>query len=122
MAETRELTCIRCPMGCALTVELNDAGEVTRVSGNTCPRGEQYGRAEVTNPVRTVTTSVPVDGAAHAHQVSVKTKTDVPKARVFDVVNALAAVRAQAPVSIGDVIVADVAGTGVDIVATSNAA
>ena len=121
MAEIRELTCIRCPMGCALVVELDDAGAVVGVSGNTCPRGEAYGRDEVTNPVRTVTTSVPVDGAAAARMVAVKTAGDVPKARVFDVLQALVDVRAQAPVAIGDVVLADVCGTGVDVVATSNA-
>jgi len=121
MAQTRELTCIRCPMGCALTVELDDSGAVTSVSGNSCPRGAQYGRDEVTNPVRTVTTSMPVTGAERAHMVSVKTQTDVPKGKVFDVIAALADLTAQAPVAIGDVLVHDVAGTGVDVVATSNA-
>ncbi len=121
MAQTRELTCIRCPMGCALTVELDDSGAVTSVTGNSCPRGAQYGRDEVTNPVRTVTTSMPVVGASHAHMVSVKTQTDVPKGKVFDVIAALAGLTAQAPVAIGDVLVHDVAGTGVDVVATSNA-
>ena len=121
MAQTRELTCIRCPMGCALTVELDDSGAVTSVTGNSCPRGAQYGRDEVTNPVRTVTTSMPVVGAPHAHMVSVKTQTDVPKGKVFDVIAALAGLTAQAPVAIGDVLVHDVAGTGVDVVATSNA-
>jgi CxxC motif-containing protein len=108
-------------MGCALTVELDDSGAVTSVTGNSCPRGAQYGRDEVTNPVRTVTTSMPVSGAAHAHMVSVKTQTDVPKGKVFDVIAALAGLTAQAPVAIGDVLVHDVAGTGVDVVATSNA-
>ena len=121
MAQTRELTCIRCPMGCALTVELDDSGAVTSVSGNSCPRGAQYGRDEVTNPVRTVTTSMPVTGAERARMVSVKTQTDVPKGKVFDVIAALADLTAQAPVVIGDVLVHDVAGTGVDVVATSNA-
>lgn len=121
MAEVRELTCIRCPMGCGLTVTLNDAGEVESVTGNTCPRGEQYGRAEVLNPVRTVTTSLPVEGSATARMVSVKTSTDVPKAKVFDVVNALAGVKAEAPVRIGDTIVEHVAGTEANIIATSNA-
>ena len=121
MAQTRELTCIRCPMGCALTVELDDSGAVTSVTGNSCPRGAQYGRDEVTNPVRTVTTSMPVVGASHAPRGSVQTQTDGPKGKVFDVIAALAGLTAQAPVAIGDVLVHDVAGTGVDVVATSNA-
>ncbi len=118
--ETRELTCINCPLGCPLTVVLED-GEVISVTGNTCPRGESYGRKEVTNPTRIVTSSVPVDGSATERMVSVKTASDIPKDMIFDVVRALKDVRATAPVAIGDVVLADVCGTGVDIVATKGA-
>ena len=118
--ETRELICINCPMGCPLTVTLED-GVVTSVSGNTCPRGDAYGRKEVTNPTRIVTTTVPVDGSATAHMVSVKTALDIPKGKIFDVVRELSGVRAQAPVEIGDVVLANVAGTGVDVIATKRA-
>ena len=117
MADVSELTCIRCPLGCALTVTVHDDGEVT-VAGNTCRRGEEYGRKEVTNPTRVVTTSVPVVGSATERMLSVKCAEDVPKDKVMDVMAALKDVVAVAPVAIGDVIVADVAGTGVDIVAT----
>ena len=120
MTEERRLTCIRCPMGCQLTVTVID-GEVTDVSGNTCKRGEQYGRAEVTHPVRVVTTTVPVIGSARERMVSVKTVPDIAKDKVFDVMRALEGVVVTAPVSIGDVIVHDVCGTGSDIVATKGA-
>ena len=116
--ETRELICIGCPMGCPLTVELNN-GIVTKVSGNTCKRGDVYARKEVTNPTRIVTSSVIVEGGNLA-AVSVKTKEDIPKGKIFDCMEALKGVKVQAPVHIGDVIVRDVAGTGVDIVATKN--
>ena len=118
--EKRELICIGCPMGCPLTVTL-DGGAVVTVQGNTCPRGDAYARAEVTNPTRVVTTTVPVRGSAIEHMISVKTAGDVPKSRVFDVVRALRGVEATAPVQIGDVILPNVAGTGVDIVATKRA-
>ena len=117
MANVSELTCIRCPLGCALTVTVRDGGEVT-VVGNTCKRGEEYGRKEVTNPTRVVTTSVPVVGSATERMLSVKSAGDVPKGKVMDVMEALRDVVAKAPVTIGDVVVANVAGTGVDIVAT----
>lgn len=116
--EVRNLTCINCPMGCALTVEM-DGDEVISVSGNTCPRGEAYGRKEVTNPTRIVTSTVRVTGGA-ADMVSVKTKQDIPKGKIFECVKALKDVEVQAPVHIGDVIVADVAGTGAAIVATKS--
>ena len=116
--ETRELTCIGCPMGCPLTVELNQK-EVVSVTGNTCKRGEVYAKKEVTNPTRIVTSSVMVEGGNLA-AVSVKTKEDIPKGKIFDCMKALKGVKVQAPVHIGDVIVKNVADTGVDIVATKN--
>ena len=105
-------------MGCALTIEM-EGNEVVSISGNTCPRGEAYGRKEATNPTRIVTSTVRVTGGA-ADMVSVKTKQDIPKEKIFDCVKALRDVEVQAPVHVGDVIVSDVAGTGVDIVATRN--
>ncbi|MBR2371340.1 MAG: DUF1667 domain-containing protein [Clostridia bacterium] len=113
-----KLTCIACPMGCPLSVEM-DGDKVISVTGNTCPRGKVYGEKEVTNPTRIVTSTVKVSGGESV-MVSVKTKNDIPKGKIFDVVKALKDVEIPAPVKIGDVVIADVAGTGVDIVATKN--
>lgn len=114
----KNLTCINCPLGCALTVE-TEGDQVIRVSGNTCKRGEIYARKEVTDPTRIVTTTVKVlNGAAAV--VSVKTKGDIPKGKIFDCVRALKSVQVEAPVHIGDVIAADIAHTGVDVAATKN--
>lgn len=115
----RELICIGCPMGCPVTVEMNDT-EIVSVTGNTCPRGDAYARKEVTNPTRIVTSTVKVEGGS-VDMVSVKTKEDIPKDKIFDCVRALKGITVKAPVRIGDVILADVAGTGVDVVATKNA-
>lgn len=112
-----ELTCIGCPMGCAVTVEMDEAGQITGVAGNTCRRGEDYARKEVTNPTRIVTSTVKVEGGT-AEMVSVKTKSDIPKGKIFACVDGLKGICVKAPVHIGDVIAADIAGTGVDIVAT----
>ena len=116
--EERRLICIGCPMGCPLVVTM-DGGEVVGVTGNTCKRGEIYGRKEVTNPTRIVTSTVRVSGGS-IDMVSVKTKEDIPKGKIFDCVKALKNVEVEAPVHIGDVIMKDVAGTGVDVVATKN--
>ena len=116
--ETRELTCIGCPLGCSITVTMNN-GEVTDVTGNTCKRGDVYARKEVTNPTRIVTSSVKVEGG-RLKMVSCKTKEDIPKGKIFEVSNALESVTVKAPVKIGDVVLANVAGTGVDVVATKN--
>ena len=85
--EKKELICIGCPMGCPLTVEM-EGGAVLQVQGNTCPRGDAYGRKEVTNPTRIVTSTVRVTGGT-LPMVSCKTRTDVPKGKIFDVVRAL---------------------------------
>lgn len=114
--EKRELICIGCPMGCPLVVEL-DGAEIVSVSGYTCKRGEVYARKEVTNPTRIVTSTVKVEGGS-ADMVSVKTAEDIPKGKIFECVKALKGVTVKAPVHIGDVILSDVAGTGVNIVAT----
>lgn len=116
--EVKNLTCINCPMGCSLTVEMN-GDEVINVSGNTCSRGDAYARKEVTNPTRIVTSTVKVtDGKSD--MVSVKTKEDIPKGKIFECIKELQGVQVQAPVHIGDVIVADIADTGVAVVATKN--
>ncbi len=114
----RELICIGCPLGCPLKVEM-EGNEVLSVTGNTCKRGEVYATKEVTNPTRIVTSSVKVAGGFHP-MVSVKTANDIPKSKIFEVAEALKGIEVPAPVHIGDVILADVAGTGVDIIATKN--
>ncbi|MBD5508152.1 MAG: DUF1667 domain-containing protein [Lachnospiraceae bacterium] len=116
--EVKNLTCINCPMGCPLTIEM-EGEQVIRVSGNTCKRGEIYARKEVTNPTRIVTTTVKVLNGT-SDMVSVKTKEDIPKEKIFDCVKALKNVQVEAPVHIGDVIADNIAETGVDIVATGN--
>ena len=115
----RELICIGCPMGCPVTVEM-DGREIVSVSGNTCPRGDAYARKEVTNPTRIVTSTVKVEDGL-VEMISVKTKEDIPKDKIFDCMRALKGITVKAPVHIGDVILADAAGTGVDVVATRNA-
>ena len=118
MTETRELICINCPLGCGLTVTIKD-GEVEKVQGNTCPKGEAYGRKEVPNPTRIVTSIVKVTGGV-LPVVSVKTASDIPKEKIMDCARVLKEVEVQAPVSIGDVVLEDVCGTGVPMIATKN--
>ena len=116
--EIRTLTCISCPMGCPLTVEM-DGDEIISITGNTCKRGEVYARKEVTAPTRIVTSTIKVTGGS-ADMVSVKTKTDIPKDKIFECIKCLKGVSVRAPVHIGDVIVPNAADTGVDIVATKD--
>ena len=105
-------------MGCPLTVVMN-GNEVVSVTGNTCKRGDVYARKEVTAPTRIVTSTVKVSGGS-IDMVSVKTKEDIPKGKIFECIKALKNIVVPAPVHIGDVILENVAGTGVSIVATKN--
>ena len=111
----KELTCIQCPMGCALTVTVD--GDKVSVTGNTCPRGAVYGEKEVTHPTRTVTSTVPVKDGEIA-RVSVKTKSDIPKEKIVEVMEEIRKTTLSAPVGIGQVVIPDVASTGVDVIAT----
>lgn len=118
MESVRELTCIGCPMDCLVSVTM-DGKEIKSVSGNSCANGDRYARREVTNPTRIVTsTAIVRDG--DLPRVSVKTKTDVPKDKIFDVMKEINKIQAKAPVRIGDVLIPDVAGTGVPVIATRN--
>jgi len=112
----RQLTCIGCPMGCQLTATIEN-GVVTAVTGNTCKRGDSYARKECVAPARTVTGTVRVSGGA-LPVVSVRTAGEVPKEKVLDVARALCRVQLTAPVQAGDVVIPNVLGTGVDVVAT----
>lgn len=115
--EKRELICIGCPLGCPLSVSIE--GEQIDVKGNTCKRGGDYARKEILSPTRIVTSSVPVTGGELA-MVSVKTREDIPKGKIFDCMEAIHRAAVKAPVSIGDVIVQNCAGTGIDVIATKN--
>ena len=110
------MTCINCPMGCQLDVETLADGTL-KVTGNACLRGETYAKQEVTAPVRMVTGLVRVKGTRRP--LGVKTKTALPKGQSPDVLATLAATEVVAPVALGDVVVADVCGTGVPVVATA---
>ena len=112
-----KMICINCPRGCELDVERSADGTVA-VSGNACPRGEEYGRAELVNPTRMVTGLVRVAGMRKP--LPVKTASAVPKGKIDAVLFAMHQATVQLPVKIGDVVVSDVAGTGVDLVATAN--
>ena len=109
-----ELICITCPRGCHLQVDEN-----LNVTGNMCPRGAVYAKAELTHPVRMVTSSVSIESEI-ASRLPVKTKDPIPKELIFKVMEEIEKVSVKAPIKIGDVIIKDVLGTGVDIVATKN--
>lgn len=114
----RLLTCIVCPRGCSLSVQLDDCGGVISVSGNICKRGVVYAEDECTHPKRTVTTTV---RCADGSVLPVKTSTTVPKEKMVEVMKAVNTTVAKCGLKIGDVVIEKVAGTDADIIATANA-
>ena len=111
-----KMICINCPKGCEMDVSVE--GDNVSVTGHTCPRGEAYAKSEVTNPTRMVTGLVSVAGMRKP--LPVKTKTAIPKGKIDATLFALHQATVQLPVKIGDVVIPNVADTGVDVVATAN--
>lgn len=110
----KELICIVCPQGCHLKVDVENGCGVT---GNSCPRGAEYGRLEVTRPTRVVTSTVRCEGGLYP-RCPVKTDRAVPKEQIFDVMKVLDSVVLAAPVAVGQVVAENVCGTGANVVAT----
>lgn len=111
----KELICIVCPRGCHLSVD----EETLEVSGNSCPKGEEYGKNEVLSPMRTVTGSVAVVGGIHA-RLAVRTDKAVPKAKIFEIMDVLHSFTATAPIKRGEVLIENICDTGADIIASRN--
>ncbi|MBC8060493.1 MAG: DUF1667 domain-containing protein [Clostridiaceae bacterium] len=114
----KKLTCISCPIGCQLEVEMEDK-KVAKITGNNCKRGAEYGEKECTNPTRIVTSTVVVVGGLLS-VVSVKSEVDIPKQLVFDTIRELKKVSLKAPVKIGQIVIENIFNTGVNIIATAS--
>lgn len=109
----RNLSCIICPRGCALEIDL----DTLTVTGNTCPKGEDYARQEVTCPLRTLTTTLRV-GNRENTMVSVKTATPIPRDKLMEAMKSLKALPVEAPVALGQVLLPNLYGA--QVVATSS--
>lgn len=110
----KTLTCIACPIGCHLEV---DVEHDYKVSGNQCKKGELFGKKELQNPTRTVTSTVKISGGLYP-RVPVKTSDEIPKAKIFEVMEELNAIVLKSPVKMNQIILKNVANTGVDIITT----
>ena len=115
---SKTLICIGCPVGCLITIDRNADGSLA-ITGNTCKKGEEYARNEMTLPKRSVTSYMKVTGGS-AKVVSVKTKEEIPKDKIWDCMEEIKKAVAEAPIKVGDVLLENVAGTGVSIIATCN--
>lgn len=109
----KTITCVICPRGCTMTADIQ--GETITVTGNACNRGEKHAIGECTNPVRSLTSIVRVSNREDT-MVSVKSAAPIPKAKMFEIMDKIHSTAVEAPVKIGDVVIADLFGT--DIIAT----
>jgi CxxC motif-containing protein len=113
----RKFTCIMCPLGCTVTVKADDSGNIFEIIGSRCLKGEKYIRDEFSAPKRVLTSTVAIDGAKFG-RLPVRTSDFIPKDRIFDLMKEIQKIKAKAPIKIGDVILKNILGLGVDIVAT----
>lgn len=117
------LTCIICPMGCSMEVEVetDTSGhkKVLSVKDNGCKRGEQYAAKELQNPTRTLTTTIKVEGGV-LPVVPVKTSGEVPKASLLQCMEVVRRASCRAPVKRGDILLYDLLGTGINVIACAD--
>jgi CxxC motif-containing protein len=116
--ESKHFTCVICPIGCEIDVQLED-GNVVSMEGNKCAKSEEFVLQELKEPMRILTTTVRIRGAKWA-MLPVRTDEPIPRRLLFSVIKELANIEIQAPVKVSDVIIGDIAGTGANIVATRN--
>lgn len=117
LTKPREIVCIVCPNGCRIRCE-SVAGEL-QCTGQKCKRGVEYVKAELTRPMRSLTTSVKTV-FPDSPVVSVRTSGEIEKAKLREVIDSLANVTVQRRIRVGDVVVPNVCGTGVNVICTSN--
>lgn len=116
MAEKRKLICVSCPVGCELTVTI-DEGEIVDVEGNTCKLGLDYAEQEIFDPRRMVASTVKVKNGFHS-LIPVYTEQPVPKPIIFDVLAEIRKVEVEAPIAINDVVIENVLDTGINVIAS----
>lgn len=113
----KNLTCIECPKGCRLTIEVDATGKVSKVSGQQCSKGETYGTAEIENPVRILTASVLAQGLA-LKMIPVRTDRPIPKEQVFDAMTAIKKMKVNKPVKSGEIVSENFLNLRVNLIAT----
>lgn len=116
----KKITCIVCPLGCEVTVSM-DGDKITDISGHSCKRGAQYAETELTDPRRTLTTTIRVQGGT-CPLVSVKSAQPIKKDMLFECMKQINDTTVKAPVQIGDVLISNICGLDANIVATADVA
>jgi len=117
--DKRELTCIICPIGCRLSVDLDDSGDIVSLEGHQCKRGETYVRTEILDPVRILTSIVRLDGGSQ-RMCPIRTSRPIPREMLREMARACSKLEIHAPVAIGEVVVHNIMGSGADVIVTRN--
>ena len=113
----RNMTCIACPLGCALTVEYSEGSDLVSVTGNRCANGEVYAREEILAPKRTVAATVSLL-SGEIPRLPVRTDRALEKELIPELLRELYRIKVRAPVVPGDFVLPDFKGTGVNVIAT----
>ena len=113
----KKFICIMCPLGCEVTVKSDASGQITEILGNSCKKGENYVSDEFKKPMRILTSTVSVEGD-HLARLPVRTSGLIPKDRIFDCMKEILKVRVKAPIKLGDKMIENIRGLGVDVIAT----
>lgn len=119
MPKEEKVICVACPLGCEVTLTLDDKGEVTKVTGHKCKEGEPYAIEEYRNPVRVLTATVRTSDSKHP-LLPVRTSKVIPKGLLRQGMYELAKVQAKPPVKIGQPLITNLLDTGADVVATAD--
>ena len=113
----KTITCICCPKGCLVTLDTENPEETAK--GFNCPQGNEYAIGALTHPMRTISSTVEIKGGLHP-RIPVKTNGNIPKEKIFEVMDEINKISVESPVKCGDILLEDVLGTGVNIVACRN--
>jgi CxxC motif-containing protein len=117
MVKETELICIMCPLACHVVVTVDDTGNILDVANHQCKEGREYAVAEYRFPARVLTTVI-LTAAASRHLLPVRSNKPIPKTRLMEVMHSLSKIRIKPPVKMAQVIVSNIAGTGVDMIST----
>jgi CxxC motif-containing protein len=116
MKQTSNLICVNCPMGCTLAA-VSDQNTVESVQGNRCRKGLAYAQSEISDPKRMLSSTVKIWGGIH-QMVPVHTRNPIPRKCIFELLVQLKQIELKAPVEMGQIVLADICGTGVDVIAS----
>lgn len=117
MAEMKNITCTVCPIGCRMNIEFDIDGNIASVTGNKCRRGDKYARAEILNPVRTLTSTVRIHGSENDKLLPVRTDIPIPKSKMLDAIKLIKNIDINAPIAVGDIIIKDFIDDGINLIA-----